>query len=84
MPVITSFYGISIKMYFQRSEHNPPHVHAAYGESEAEFEIRTGKVLEGSLPRKAVMMVQEWIGLHRDELLRIWTTQEFVTLPPLE
>ena len=29
-------------------------------------------------------MVQEWIGLHRDELDEIWKTQEFRKLPPLE
>ena len=32
MPVISRFYGIIIKMYFQQSEHNPPHFHALYGE----------------------------------------------------
>lgn len=32
MPVIAKFYGIIIKMYFQQSEHNPPHFHAVYGE----------------------------------------------------
>ena len=33
MPVISRFYGIIIKMYFQQKEHNPPHFHAIYGES---------------------------------------------------
>ena len=32
MPVITRFYGMAIKMYFLGSEHNPPHIHAIYGE----------------------------------------------------
>jgi len=32
MPTISSFYGITIKMYFQQSEHNPPHFHVIYGE----------------------------------------------------
>ena len=27
MPVISRFYGIIIKMYFQQKEHNPPHFH---------------------------------------------------------
>ena len=30
MPEISRFYGIVIKMYFQKSEHNPPHIHAFY------------------------------------------------------
>lgn len=28
MPVLSRFYGIIIRMYFQQSEHNPPHIHA--------------------------------------------------------
>ena len=32
MPVIARFYGMVIKMYFRQSEHNPPHIHAIYGE----------------------------------------------------
>ena len=28
MPVISRFYGLVIKIYFQQSEHNPPHFHA--------------------------------------------------------
>ena len=29
-------------------------------------------------------MVQEWVGMYRDDLLRIWETQEFRKLSPLE
>lgn len=32
MPILSNFYGIIIKMYFRESEHNPPHIHAIYGE----------------------------------------------------
>ena len=31
MPVLSRFYGIIIRMYFQQAEHNPPHIHALYG-----------------------------------------------------
>ena len=84
MPVLSRFYGIILRMYFQQSVHNPPHVHAIYGEDMAAVIISTGEVLEGHLPPKALAMVREWVGLHRDDLLRIWETQEFKQLPPLE
>jgi hypothetical protein len=29
-------------MYFQQSEHNPPHIHALYGEDMAAIDIQTG------------------------------------------
>ena len=45
MPVLSRFYGIIIRMYFQQSEHNPPHIHAIYGEHVAAIDIKTRKVL---------------------------------------
>ena len=40
--------------------------------------------VRGELPRKALEMVLEWSAMHKDELLKIWETQEFITLSPLE
>ena len=84
MPVLSRFYGIIIRMYFQQAEHNPPHIHALYGEDMAAVEIQSGEILEGQLPPKALSMVREWIGLHKSELLEMWKTQEFKVLAPLE
>ena len=84
MPVLSRFYGIIIRMYFQQAEHNPPHIHALYGDDVAAIDIQTGKILEGNLPPKALSMVCEWINVHKSELLHIWETQEFKALPPLE
>jgi len=84
MPVLSRFYGIVIRMYFQQSEHNPPHIHAIYGEHVAAIDIKTRKVLEGYLPGKAMEMVREWMEMHEAALLNIWKTQDFISLPPLE
>ncbi len=84
MPILSRFYGITIRMYFQQSEHNPPHIHALYGDDIAAVEIQTGDILEGNLPPKALSMVREWTELHKTDLLQIWKTQEFIKLPPLE
>lgn len=84
MPVLSRFYGIVIRMYFLPSEHNPPHIHAIYSDDMAAIDIRTGEVLEGELPRKALALVREWVEENREDLLRIWETQEFKKLPPLE
>ena len=48
-------------MYFIQAEHNPPHIHAIYGDDTAEITIQEGKILEGHLPPKALSMVREWI-----------------------
>jgi len=39
MPIITNFYGIIIKMYF--NDHLPPHFHAIYNEYNAIFDLNT-------------------------------------------
>lgn len=45
MPVLSKFYGIIIRMYFQQSEHNPPHIHAIYGEHVATIDFQEMKVM---------------------------------------
>lgn len=84
MPVLSRFYGIVIRMYFLQKEHNPPHIHAIYNDDVAAIDFMNGKVLDGYLPPKALEMVQEWIGLHRNELKEIWETQDFRNISPLE
>ena len=84
MPILSNFYGILIKMYFQQSEHNPPHIHAIYGEYMGSIDIQTGELLEGDLPNRALNLVQEWLQIHRQEVLNIWNTQQFKKIPPLD
>lgn len=68
MPRISAFYGIIIWLY--RADHPPAHFHAQYGEHWAKITIGTGRVLEGSLPRRALRMTREWAGLHVSDLRR--------------
>jgi len=70
MPVISSFYGILIKMYF--GDHSPPHFHAEYAEHKAQLAIRDFAVIEGYLPPKALALVVEWASIHKEELLENW------------
>ena len=57
-------------MYYQ--DHAPPHFHAIYAEYEAEIAIGTGEILQGTLPRRARRMVQEWAESYRLELEDDW------------
>lgn len=84
MPVLSRFYGIIIRMYFQQSEHNPPHIHAIYGENVAAIDFQEKKIIEGELPKKALELVMEWITIHEKELKEIWDTQDFKNIKPLE
>jgi len=84
MPEISRFYGITIKVFFEGSEHDPPHIHAYYSGYEASIDIRTLKVIGGKLPKKALHLVLEWVKLHQGELLTIWKQQKFTPVKPLE
>lgn len=85
MPVISRFYGIIIAMYFH--DHNPPHFHAKYGGWEALLSFN-GELIEGELPRRAMMFVKEWLMLHQSELEENWQRaqngQPLLTIEPLE
>ena len=67
MPTISLFYGIAIQMFWQ--DHAPPHFHALYGEDEVLIDIRTLEVLQGRLPKRALVLVLEWAAEHRAELM---------------
>lgn len=70
-------------MYFLQSEHNPPHIHAIYGDDTAAFDISTGEIIDGDLPSRATDLVKEWVSINEDELIEMWETQEFRKLEPL-
>ena len=57
-------------------EHNPSHFHAKYAEDEIVIEIETGKIIGGSMSKRALALVQEWRKLHKDELRRDWELSE--------
>jgi len=82
MPVIARFYGILIKMYFR--EHGVPHFHAVYAEFNGVFDVATLEMIEGDLPPRAQRLVRDWAEQYKDELQRMWETQNYKKLPGLE
>jgi hypothetical protein len=85
MPRLSQFYGIAIYMYYR--DHAPPHFHAIYGDDEAVFDIATGAVTAGRLPRRARALVEDWLAAHRAELQQDWDLaavgQPLASIPPL-
>lgn len=41
-------------------------------------------MIEGDLPARAKSLVSEWLKQYRDELLKMWNTQNIIKLPPIE
>ena len=85
MPEISRFYGIIITMFV--NEHNPPHFHVRYMEHRALIDIANGTII-GTMPRRALKMVYEWLDLHKDELMDNWNRlqrgEDFKKINPLE
>ncbi|MBE5868638.1 MAG: DUF4160 domain-containing protein [Lachnospiraceae bacterium] len=84
MPIISRFHGIVIKMYLRRKEHNPPHIHAIYGEYIGMFCLADGEMFEGDIPSKEQKLIKTFVLKYGEELLNMWETQQFSTLEPLE
>ncbi|HEY9070948.1 MAG TPA: DUF4160 domain-containing protein [Candidatus Ozemobacteraceae bacterium] len=86
MPEISRFFGIIITMNYE--DHSPPHFHVRYGDQKAMIEIRTMRLLEGTLSPRVFGMVMEWGLFHQAELQRAWEmAQQHCALPkisPLE
>lgn len=73
MAVIAMFYGIIVSMYyFDNQRHSMPHIHVRYQGQEVVLSIPDGDVLEGTLRRNKMKLVQAWIEIHQDELMADW------------
>ena len=73
MPTISMFYGILIRMYYE--DHNPPHIHAIYGDQQACCNF-DGEAFKGELPKKQDKLVQAWIEIHKDDLEAIAASRQ--------
>ena len=86
MPTLSRFYGIIIRMYFLPKEHNPPHIHVIYQDESFSLSINDLIIIDGNLnpPSRVLSMVKEWVNLHKEELLKMWETQEIHEIEPLK
>lgn len=73
MPIISTFYGIIIRMfYFDTTKHKTPHIHVQYAEWHAVIKIPDGTLIEGKMKPEKLKLVQAWIEIHRNELMEDW------------
>ena len=61
-------------MYLRDKEHNPPHIHAFYGNDAASVLISNGELYDGSFPNKELHLVKEFVLQYKNELLEMWNT----------
>ncbi len=72
MPVLSTFYGIIVRMYNEvGGKHNLPHIHAEYSGEEVVMAL-DGTVIEGSLPKNKMKLLEAWVEIHREDLEANW------------
>jgi hypothetical protein len=81
MPEICRFYGIIIYMFF--IDHSPPQFKVKYSEFEANVLIENGTILNGDLPISKLKLIAAWAEIHKDELLKMWSSKMFHKIEPL-
>lgn len=88
MPVLSTFFGIIVRMYREvSSKHNMPHIHAEYSGNEVVMDL-DGNVLEGELPKAKMKLLVAWVEIHREDLEANWKLlsngEQFFRIDPLK
>jgi len=86
VPIISAFFGIIIRMYFD--DHVPPHFHAEHHGQRAEVNF-DGKIIAGEISSStARRLIREWARMHRFELEANWKRakklHQLESIAPLE
>jgi len=58
--------------YFDNKKHKLPHIHVECSGDEAVISIPDGEVIEGTIRKNKLRLVQAWIEIHREELIADW------------
>ena len=90
MPVLSTFYGIIVRMYKESgTKHKLPHIHAEYSGTEIVVAL-DGTVIEDDLkfPKGKMKLLEAWMEIHREELEANWTLlsngEQFFRIDPLK
>ena len=87
MPVLSTFYGIIVRMYREvGGRHNLPHIHAEYAGDEIVIAL-DGTILEGEFPKGKLKLLEAWMEIHREDLEANWKLlsngEQFFRIDPL-
>ena len=70
MPIISTFFGIIIRMFYK--EHEPPHFHAEHQGQQAKCDF-DGEIVAGHIRSATARdLIRQWALSHRAELELNW------------
>jgi hypothetical protein len=68
-------------------KHHKPHIHVEYSGEEVVIAL-DGEILEGSIPKPKMKLVEAWMEIHRDDLEANWKLlsngEQFFRIEPLK
>lgn len=88
MPVLSTFFGIIVRMYKENGgKHKMPHIHAEYSGEEVVVTL-DGEILEGGIPKPKMKLLDAWMEIHREDLEVNWKLlsngEQFFRIDPLK
>lgn len=88
MPVLSTFFGIIVRMYKENGgKHKMPRIHAEYSGDEVVVTL-DGDILEGGIPKSKMKLLDAWMEIHREDLEANWTLlssgEQFFRIDPLK
>jgi hypothetical protein len=86
MPIISMFFGIMIRMFY--NDHEPIHFHAEYQGQRGKFDLGGDMIVGNIQSRTALRLIKEWALLHQAEICANWENMKFgrplESIEPLE
>lgn len=70
MPELCRFDGITVSIH--SNDHDPPHIHARYGEHRIKVSLRPVKVDSGHFPTRKRRQLIAWVDKRNAELHVAW------------
>jgi hypothetical protein len=68
-------------------KHHKSHIHAEYAGDEIVISL-DGEILEGSIPKNKLKLVEAWMEIHRDDLEANWkllsSGEQYFKIEPLK
>lgn len=67
--IISKFFEIQIR-FNNNNKYSKAHFYAEYNDYKVVVDIVEGRVIEGYMPRKQLILVLGWYEMHQDELIQ--------------
>jgi len=68
-------------------KHHKPHIHVEYSGDTVVIAL-DGEILEGSIPKKKLILVEAWMEIHREDLEANWKLlsngEQYFKIEPLK